>query len=60
MVTNKYSLMLILDITQYNKTPLHYAAWNDHSDVVQMLLSNGANIETIDKVTNKYSLILIL
>ena len=52
--------MLILDITQYNKTPLHYAAWNDHSDVVQMLLSNGANIETIDKVTNKYSLILIL
>ena len=51
--------MLILDITQYNKTPLHYAAWSGHSDKVQTLLSNDANIEAIDKVTNKHSLILI-
>ena len=50
MVTNKYSLMLILDITQYNKTPLHHSAWSGHSDIVQMLLFNGANIEAIDKV----------
>ena len=53
MVTNKYSLMLILDITQYNKTPLHHATESGHSNIVQMLLSNGANIEAVDKVINK-------
>ena len=41
-------------------TSLHYAASNGHNDVVQILLTNGANIEAVDEVTNKYSLILIL
>ena len=46
--------------SQHNKTPLRYAAESGHNNIVQMLLSNGANIEAVDKVTNKYSLILIL
>ena len=39
------------DITQDNKTPLHHFADSGHSDVVQMLLDKGANIEAVDKVT---------
>ena len=42
----------VYHITQYKKTPLHYAASKGHSVVVQMLLDNGANIEAVDQVTN--------
>ena len=45
---------MILHITQYNETPLHCAARIGHSDVVQILLTNGANIEVVDEVTNNY------
>ena len=45
---------MILHITQYNETPLHYAAMRGHSDIVQILLTDGANTEAINKVTNKY------
>ena len=42
------------------KSPLQYAAESGHSDVVQMLLDKGANIEAVDEVTNNYLLLLIL
>ena len=45
-------LYYIYDITQDKKTSLHHFAKSGHSDVVQMLLDNGANIEAIDEVTN--------
>ena len=53
-------LYYLYDITQDNKTPLQYAIESGHSDVVQILLDKGANIEAVDEVTNKYSLMLIL
>ena len=43
-------LTLIYNIIQFNKTPLHYATESGHSNVVQTLLANGANIEAVVKV----------
>ena len=39
-------------MTQFNKTPLHFAAEIGNKDVVQTLLNRGANIEAVTMVTN--------
>lgn len=37
---------------QDEATPLHYACWNGHKNVVEMLVSKGAAIEARTKVPN--------
>ena len=37
---------------QYGRTPLHVAAENGHTDVVDILLKHGADVNTQDKVRN--------
>lgn len=31
------------------RTPLHFAALNNHKEVIQLLLSNGAELEWVDE-----------
>ncbi len=33
------------------KTPLHYAAWKGHTEVVSLLLRNGASVSIIEDVS---------
>ena len=34
---------------EYNQTALHSAAWNNHIDVANVLMENGANINQQDR-----------
>ena len=31
-----------------NRTPLHYAAWNNRKEMVELLISKGADINAIE------------
>ena len=44
-------LLTITLFSQFNRTPLHYAARNGHSKVVQLLLSHGATVNMKDRVS---------
>ena len=37
-------------LLQYNSTPLHYAAYDGHARVVELLLDNGGSAAAVDKV----------
>ena len=39
------------DISQDNKIPLHHAAGQGHSDIVQALLDRGAKVDVVDNVS---------
>ncbi len=39
-----------MNIWQYERTPLHYAAWEGKLDAAQLLVLSGANIEAQDNV----------
>ena len=37
---------------QWNKTALHYGAWNGHTDTVDILVKHGANVNMKDEVNS--------
>ena len=37
-------------LLQYGQTILHWAARNNHPEIIKMLISNGADITIVDKV----------
>ena len=37
--------------TQTGRTPLSWASENGHSDVAQLLINNGANMDVTDEVS---------
>ena len=39
-------------MTQYGSSPLHVAAEKGHTDVVNILVTHGANVDTLDWVSN--------
>ena len=49
--------MLLL---QYSSTALHYACANGKTEVVQYLLTNGANLSATNKVNHKTIFLLIV
>ena len=38
-------------IIQIGYTPLHYAAFNGRTEIVELLIQNGANLDALNKVT---------
>jgi len=44
------TLLTSLSFSKIGYTALHCAAGSGHSDVVRLLLSNGARIEAVDEV----------
>ena len=42
--------MTFISVTQSGSTPLHAASGKGHSDVVNILIQNGADINLITKV----------
>ena len=46
-------------LLQYQQTPLHLSASNGHIDIVQMLISQGANIHVKDEVVKIISYVLL-
>ena len=36
------------NLNKNNKTPLHYAAWNDSNKIGELLISKGADINAKD------------
>ena len=44
-------IILIRYLSQIGYTPLHYASRNGHTDVVEMLIENGAQIDVPAKVS---------
>ena len=57
-------LILILIYFYLGSTSLHYAARNGHTEIVKILLENGANVSTKDddgkKDDNTYNIYIIL
>ena len=45
------TLYYVNDISQDNKSPLHYAAKQGHSDVVQGQLDRGFDVNVVDNVS---------
>ena len=43
--------MLIHFIIQDGNTPLHHAASQGHTEVVQLLIQSGATLDALNKVT---------
>ena len=37
---------------QYDRCPLHLAAEKGHTDIVNILITHGANVDTKDRVRN--------
>ena len=46
--------------TKVDKTPVHIAAQEGHSDVLELLLKNGSDVEAVDMVRFNISLCLNL
>jgi hypothetical protein len=46
-------------LSQYARTPLHYAAEGGHTEVVSLLLDKGANIEAKDKVCRLQTILFL-
>ena len=51
---------MCLIILQYGRTPLCWAAANGLTDVVQLLISKGASINVIDKVSGTNQIVTVL
>ena len=52
-VGNMYTLITIaslFSLMQYGHTPLIVASQNDHKEVVELLLNNGATVDQQNKV----------
>ena len=43
--------LTLSSISQVGRTPLHFAAYNGHIDVVKLLIQNGADISVLDNVS---------
>ena len=37
-------------LLQYDKTALHYAASNNHPEIIKILITNGADVTAVNKV----------
>ena len=37
-------------VDRYGRTPLSYAAWNGHVDIVNLLLKAGAQVDSTDEI----------
>lgn len=52
--------IICLIILQYGRTPLCWAAANGLTDVAQLLISKGASINVIDKVSSTDQIVIVL
>lgn len=56
-------VILLLYVIQFQTTPLHCAANNGHTDIVALLIANGADVNMKDKVSclcNEYTHIVVV